>query len=51
MNTISLLSLFQQSELELKAQLSGLVLPKDEDKLNRVLSNLFIEHILVDKYK
>ena len=51
MNTISLLSLFQQSETELKAQLKGLVLPKDEDKLNRVLSNLFIEHIHVEKYK
>lgn len=51
MNTISLLSLFQESESELKAQLTGLVLPKDEDKLNRVLSNLFIEHIHVEKYK
>lgn len=51
MKTISLLSLFQQSEAELKAQLTGLVLPKDEDKLNRVLSNLFVEHIYVDRYK
>lgn len=51
MKTISLLSLFQQSEAELKAQLTGLVLPKDEDKLNRVLSNLFVEHIHVDRYK
>lgn len=51
MNTISLLSLFQQSEAELQAQLSGLVLPKDEDKLNRVLSNLFVEHIHVERYK
>ena len=42
MNTISLLSLFQQSEAELRSQLTGLVLPKDEDKLNRVLSNLFV---------
>lgn len=51
MNTISLLSLFLQSEAELKAQLTGLVLPKDEDKLHRVLSNLFVEHIHVEKYK
>lgn len=51
MNTISLLSLFQQSEAELRSQLTGLVLPKDEDKLNRVLSNLFVEHIHVDRYK
>lgn len=51
MNTISLLSMFQQSEAELKAQLTGLVLPKDEDKLNRVLSNLFVEHIHIERYK
>lgn len=51
MNTISLLSLFQQSESELKAQLSGLVLPKDEDKLNSILSSLFVEHIQLGKYK
>lgn len=51
MNTISLLSLFQQSEAKLKSQLTGLLLPQDEDKINRVLSNLFVEHIHVERYK
>ena len=46
-----MLSLFEQSEVELKTHLSSLVLPRDIEKLNRILSDLFIEHIKIEKYK
>lgn len=47
----SLLSLFEQSETELRNQLIGIELPRDNEKLNHILSNLFVEHIKVDEYK
>lgn len=51
MSKLSMLSLFEQSEIELKTHLSGLVLPRDVEKLNSILSDLFIEHIKIEKYK
>lgn len=51
MSKLSMLSLFEQSEIELKTRLSGLVLPRDVEKLNSILSDLFIEHIKIEKYK
>lgn len=51
MNKLSLLSLFEQSEADLKTKLSGLILPRDAEKLNQILSDLFVEHIKVGEYK
>lgn len=51
MDKLTLLSLFEQSEAELRAQLSDLVLPRDAKKLNRILSDLFVDHIKVGEYK
>lgn len=51
MNKQTLLSLFEQSEAELRTQLSGLVLPRDSETLNNILTNLFVDHIKVNEYK
>ncbi|MBO7489485.1 MAG: hypothetical protein J6T88_04320 [Bacteroidales bacterium] len=51
MEIISLLSLFQKCETELRSQLSGLTLPKDTKKLNNILSDLFISHVKIGEYK
>lgn len=51
MNKQTLLSLFEQSEAELRTQLSGLVLPRDSETLNSILTNLFVDHIKVNEYK
>lgn len=51
MNKQTLLSLFEQSEGELKSHLSGLILPRDSETLNNILTNLFVDHIKVNEYK
>jgi len=51
MENLTLLSLFEQSETDLRKQLADLQLPRDEEKFNRILSDLFVEHIKVDEYK
>lgn len=51
MAKLTLLSLFEQSETDLRQQLANLLLPRDEEKFNRILSDLFVEHIKVDAYK
>lgn len=51
MENLTLLSLFEQSEIDLRQQLANLQLPRDEEKFNRILSDLFVEHIKVDEYK
>lgn len=51
MNKQSLLSLFEQSETELKKHLADLSLPRDAEQLNKILSDLFVEHIKVGEYK
>ena len=48
---LSLLSLFEKSETELRTQLAGIELPRDAEKFNQILSDLFVEHIKVDEYK
>lgn len=51
MDTISLLTLFQQRESELRTKLMGIVLPRDYEQLNSVLADLFVNHIGIDDYK
>lgn len=51
MNKQTLLSLFERSEAELKSHLSGLILPRDSETLNNILTNLFVDHIKVNEYK
>lgn len=51
MNTISLLTLFEQRESELRTQLMGIVLPRDNERLNNVLADLFVNHIGINDYK
>ena len=48
---LTLLSLFEQSENELKQELANLQLPRDEKKFKSILSDLFVEHIKVSEYK
>lgn len=50
-NRQTLLSLFEQSEADLRTHLSGLVLPRDSEILNNILTNLFVDHIKVNEYK
>ena len=51
MKTLTLLSLFEQSEADLREQLAEIQLPRDEEKFNRILSDLFVDHIKVSEYK
>lgn len=47
----SLLELFLQSESELRAKLSNLLLPRDAEKFYEVVSGIFIENNRISEYK